>query len=334
MDLFRRQPGVPEHALLHHDGDHCGGKGQGTGHHQSPLSGDLTDTGSADAKARDLKIANEAFAEVRADIDREIETGVSPLQAAIAERGGKLLVEAPAGAVTTVHAAQQIPQRLWDLPMRGIIRVAILFVIVLGGMYSGVFTPTESAAIGALAAGVMLVAEMWREGAKAIWIAFQDALKETAGTTSMVFTIIVGSSVLSAFFVAAKVPQMLADGITSWGLNGHLTLAIMLATLLPLGMMLETISILVITVPLIYPVAMSFGFDGIWLAILFVKLIEIGMVTPPVGINCFVVAGTAGVKVDRVFAGVLPFVFLDLIMTAILFAFPILSTWLPSLIKF
>lgn len=288
----------------------------------------------ADAKARDLKIANEAFAEVRADIDREIETGVSPLQAAIAERGGKLLVEAPAGAVTTVHAAQQIPQRLWDLPMRGIIRVAILFVIVLGGMYSGVFTPTESAAIGALAAGVMLVAEMWREGAKAIWIAFQDALKETAGTTSMVFTIIVGSSVLSAFFVAAKVPQMLADGITSWGLNGHLTLAIMLATLLPLGMMLETISILVITVPLIYPVAMSFGFDGIWLAILFVKLIEIGMVTPPVGINCFVVAGTAGVKVDRVFAGVLPFVILDLIMTAILFAFPILSTWLPSLIKF
>lgn len=289
----------------------------------------------AKAKTRDLEMAAAALNEVRADIDLEINQGVSPLQAAVAERAGKPLIDADGNPITSVAASEPVPARLRDLPMRGILRVAMLFMIVLGGMYSGIFTPTESAAIGAIAAGLMLVAEMWREGPRAIWIAFTDALKETAGTTSMVFSIIVGSGILSAFFVAARVPQMLADGIVGWGLNPHLTVGLMLLTLLPLGMMLETISILVITVPLIYPVAVTeFGMDGIWLAVIFVKLIEIGMVTPPVGINCFVVAGTANVKVDRVFAGVLPFVIVDLTITAILFAFPILSTWLPSLIKF
>lgn len=225
-------------------------------------------------------------------------------------------------------------ERLRDLPMRGVIRVALLFFIVLGGMYSGIFTPTESAAVGALTAGVILIAEMWREGPKAIWLTTVDALKETAGTTSMVFAIIVGSSILSAFFVQARVPQMLTDGVLGWGLSPKLTLAILLASLLPLGMMLESISILVITVPLIYPVAMEFGFSGIWLAVIFVKLIEIGMITPPVGINCFVVAGTAGVKVDRVFAGVLPFVIIDILMTAFFFLAPGLILWLPDLVKF
>lgn len=226
------------------------------------------------------------------------------------------------------------PTRLRDLPMRGLIRVAILFFIVLGGMYSGLFTPTESAAIGALAAAVMLILEMWREGWKATLAAMTSALKETAGTTSMVFSIIVGSAVLSIFFVAAKVPQMLTTAVVDAGLNPHVTIGLLLLTLLPLGMALESISILVITVPLLYPVAMELGFDGIWIGILIVKLVEIGMVTPPVGIQCFVVAGTSGVKVSTIFRGVLPFVVVELIVVAILFAFPQIILWLPSLVAF
>ncbi len=221
---------------------------------------------------------------------------------------------------------------LRDLPLRGVVRVGILFFIVLGGMYSGIFTPTESAAIGALAAGLFLVIEMWRDGWTAMRDALTSALKETAGTTSMVFSIIVGSAVLSMFFIQAKVPQMLTDGVLDLGMNKYLTMGILLLTLIPLGMALESISILVITVPLLYPVATSLGFDGVWLAILIVKLIEIGMVTPPVGINCFVVSGTSGVKVDQIFRGVLPFVLIDIAMTALFFAVPALSLWLPSLI--
>lgn len=221
-----------------------------------------------------------------------------------------------------------------DLPMRGVVRVGLLFFIVLGGMYSGIFTPTESAAIGALAAAVMLVVERFRDGWKGIISALTGALKEAAGTTSMVFALIVGSALLSVFFVAARVPQLLTEAVLDIGMNRYLTMAMLLVLLIPLGMALESISILVITVPLLQPVAIALGFDGIWLAIMVVKLIEIGMVTPPVGINCFVVAGTTGVKVSTIFRGVLPFVIVDLIVTAILFAVPQLSLWLPSLVAF
>ncbi len=104
-----------------------------------------------------------------------------------------------------------------ELPMRGVVRVAILFFIVLGGMYSGIFTPTESAAMGALAAAVILVTEMYKEGWRATLGAITEALKETAGTTSMVFGIIVGSAVLSIFFVTARVPQMLTEAVLEAG---------------------------------------------------------------------------------------------------------------------
>ena len=242
------------------------------------------------------------------------------------------------GATTTKAVSQvQLSEskvRWRDLPMRGVVRIGILFFIVLGGMYSGVFTPTESAAVGALAAAVILVTEMYKEGWRATLKAIVEALKETAGTTSMVFAIIVGSAVLSTFFVAARVPQMLTEAVLNAGWNPYVTMGLMLLALLPLGMALESISILVITVPLLYPVAMSLGFEGIWLGILVVKLIEIGMVTPPVGINCFVVAGTTGIRVTEIFKGVIPFVGVEMVLVALLFAFPQLSLWLPSLVTF
>ncbi|RNL85313.1 TRAP transporter large permease [Halostreptopolyspora alba] len=224
------------------------------------------------------------------------------------------------------------PTRLRDLEWRGVVRVGILFLIVLGGIYTGFFTPTESAAMGALVAAVMLVLEYRREGAATLYGQFTAALKETAGTTSMVFAIVVGSAVLSTFFVTARLPQTVTAWVSSFEVSPHLTMAILLLMLLPLGMALESISILVISVPLLYPVAMSLGFDGVWLGILIVKLIEIGMVTPPVGINCFVVSGTSGVKAERIFRGVAPFVCIELIVVILLFAFPEIVLWLPSLI--
>lgn len=252
-------------------------------------------------------------------------------------RDGSSVTRTAAAAQVRVargERAEGAPQRLRDLPMRGLVYVVILFVVVLGGMYSGIVTPTESAALGAVAALIMLIIENVRGGLKQTWRAIIDALKETAGTTSMVFSIIVGSAILSLFFVAAKVPQMMKDIVVDAGLNPYVTLALLLLALIPLGMALESLSILFITVPLIAPVAEALGFDLIWVGILIVKLIEIGMVTPPVGISCFVVSGTSGVRVTDVFRGVLPFVLVDLAVIAILFAFPSITLFLPNLIQF
>ncbi|MEV4900153.1 TRAP transporter large permease [Citricoccus sp. NPDC055426] len=218
-----------------------------------------------------------------------------------------------------------------DLPYRGLVRLIILFIIIMGGIYSGLFTPTESAAIGALFAAFMLIFEFRKDGIRTMARQFIDALKETAQTTSMVFAIIVGSAVLSLFFIVARVPQTLAEALTGTDLPGWIVLAGLLALLIPMGMALESISILVITVPLIYPIAMDFGFDGVWLGILIVKLIEIGMVTPPVGINVFVVAGTSGLRSSDVFRGVWPFVLIEIVMIVVLFAVPDIVLWLPSL---
>ncbi|WP_422678043.1 TRAP transporter large permease subunit [Blastococcus brunescens] len=98
-------------------------------------------------------------------------------------------------------------------------------------------------------------------------------------------------------------------------------------------MALDSLSILVISVPLIYPVAISLGFNGVWLGVLFVKFIEVGLVTPPVGMNCFVVAATSKTRVEEIFRGVTPFVLIEFAVIAVLFAFPALSTWLPSLMQ-
>lgn len=257
--------------------------------------------------------------------------------AAAREAGSAAAEERAGGAVATAtrarSAAGTAPEpRLRDLPWRGVVYIAVLFAIVLGGMYSGVFTSTESAAIGALAAVVILVIENRREGVRGVLAHIKGALLDTGATTSMVFFIVVGSSILSAFFVAARVPESITTWVSSLGLPPQLAMALLLACLIPLGMVLESLSILVITVPILFPIATELGFEAVWLGIMIVKLIELGMVTPPVGINAFVVAGASGVRSETVFKGVLPLFLVDLAVTAVLFLFPAISLFLPSLV--
>ncbi|WP_300342885.1 TRAP transporter large permease [Nesterenkonia sp.] len=223
-------------------------------------------------------------------------------------------------------------ERLRDLPWRGLVYVGILFTIVLGGMYSGFFTATESAAFGALAAVIILLFELRGAGLRGIGAGIAGALRDTASTTAMVFFIVVGSGILSAFFVTARVPQLITDAVLSLNLPPMLVMALLLLALVPLGMVLESLSILVISVPLLLPLATEFGFDAVWLGILIVKLIEIGMVTPPVGINAFVVSGTTGVPSETVFRGILPFFAIDLLLIAVFFLWPDLILLLPGLV--
>src|SRR5699024_10329838 len=184
---------------------------------------------------------------------------------------------------TEINAAKLEKSPLGQLPWRGLVYIGLLFAIVLGGMYSGVFTATESAAFGAIAAVLILLFELRKEGAKGIWDGITNALQNTASTTAMVFFIVIGSGILSSFFIAARVPNMITEAVLSWNIAPSLAMLILLMSLVPLGMVLESLSLLMISVPLLLPVAVEFGFDPIWLGILIVKLIEIGMVTPPVG---------------------------------------------------
>src|SRR5690606_30915131 len=134
------------------------------------------------------------------------------------------------------------------------------------------------------------------------------------------------------FLVAARVPYHAAEFLTSLEVEPILIVVLILVATIPLGMFLDALSILVIIVPLTYPTLIGLGFDGVWYGVLLVKMIEISLLTPPVGLNAFVIASATGIKVERVFRGLLPFVVVELIIVAILVAFPDITLFLPSLV--
>lgn len=270
---------------------------------------------------------------------RQIRESQATLDTATRELAGssRLLQDngsATGGTATATAVREEAPSPLSRerLPWRGLFRVGVLFLVVMGGLYSGIVTATESAAIGALAALVMLLLELRRDGMRSLRVAIVDALKESAETTSMIFFVIVGSGVLSTFFIASRLPFTISEWVGSLDVAPVLIVLGFLLILIPMGMALESISILVIVVPLMHPVVTDLGFDGVWFGILVVKLIELGLVTPPVGMSCFVVAGTAGVPVERVFRGVLPLVLVDVAVIALLFLVPQITLWLPSMV--
>lgn len=232
----------------------------------------------------------------------------------------------------TTAVKQAYGRSVRNLPWRGLFRLGVIFLIILGGMFSGVFTSTESAAIAAFVALLILLWEFRRDGWNTMWFNVKGALLDTAQTTSMVFMILVGSSVFSTFLIAAHVPDTVTSWVAGLDIPPLLTIGLLLLLLLPLGTALDEISVLIITIPIIYPIAMELGFDGIWLGLMIVKLTAIGMVTPPVGMTCFVVSGTTGVPTETVFKGVLPLMLMDLVVSAVLFFVPAITLFLPSLV--
>lgn len=219
------------------------------------------------------------------------------------------------------------------LPWRGAVRLVVLFTIIVGGLYSGIVTATESAALGAVFALIMMLWELRQQPPRELLGKVRQSLQDAASTTSMIFAVLVGSLLFSLMLVASKVPDDITAYLTSLPLAPMAVVGILVLLLLPLGMALESISILAICVPLIHPVVTDFGFSGVWLGVLMVKAIEIGLVTPPVGISAFVVAGNSKASVEEVFRGVLPFLLLDIGLLALFFFNEDLVLWLPSLVR-
>lgn len=216
------------------------------------------------------------------------------------------------------------------IPWEAAFYIVLIFGVVVGGMYSGFFTVVESGAIGAVLTLSIIVLEAHRNRQSAVRL-IRDSLAESTSLMSMVFALLFGGGVLAMFFVSTRLPNELSAWATGLDIPPLLLVVVLLLILLPLGMFLEPMSIILILVPIYHPIVLALGFDGIWFAILFVRMIEVALITPPVGLNVFVITGVAkGVSVEQVFRGVIPFVLLDLLCVGIFIAFPQIITFLPE----
>jgi C4-dicarboxylate transporter, DctM subunit len=213
--------------------------------------------------------------------------------------------------------------------MRGVWGVALLFMVVMGGIYGGIFTATEGAGIGAFGA---LCFSLLRGGLN--WRTLLDALVESARTTAMLFAILTGALMFAEFVNYTSMPNDLKALVTSLNLSPIMVVAAICAIYVILGTAMEELSMILLTVPIFFPLIVHLGFDPIWFGILIVVVVEIGLISPPVGMNLFVLnALLPKVPTRQLFVGVLPFMVADVIRLAILIAFPAISLWLPSFMR-
>lgn len=201
-----------------------------------------------------------------------------------------------------------------------------VMVLSIGGIYIGAFTPVEASGIGA--ALVILLAFVTRSiSLRAFWVAVQDTLK----TSAMLFTIVIGANVLNPFFAVTRIPDVLGSGLQNLGLGAYGSLVVIILAYVVLGMFMDGLAMLVVTVPIVYPIMMSFGFDPIWFGVVVVIVIEMGMISPPVGMNVFVVRGVAGdVPLTTIFRGVFPFLLAMVVALALIIVFPQIALFLPN----
>ena len=218
---------------------------------------------------------------------------------------------------------------LLSLVYKGITSVIALFGLVMGGIYGGVFTVVEGAGIGAF--GAMLIALARRSLS---WRSLYGALVESARTTSMLFLILIGALMFAEFVNITSMPQDLKDFVTRLQISPILVVAVIMVIYVLLGTAMEELSMILLTVPVFFPLIVSLGLDPIWFGVLIVVVVEIGLISPPVGMNLFVLNTLLPqVQTRTIFFGVLPFFAADCLRLAILTAFPIISLYLPSLMR-
>ena len=228
---------------------------------------------------------------------------------------------APAGERSTW------PQR-WQA-LRGIWGVLLLVIVVLGGIYGGIFTATEGAGFGA--AGAFLFALARR---RLTWAILSEVLIESARTTAMLFTLLIAATLFANFVNFTSMPNDLKNLITQSGMSPTMIIVAMMGVYVVLGTVMEELTMVLLTIPLFFPIVTALGFDPVWFGVLIVMVVQIGLISPPVGMNMFVLnALLPGVGLGAIYRGCWPFVFVLVVMLALLVAFPQLSLWLPSLMK-
>ncbi|WP_428928991.1 TRAP transporter large permease [Marinibacterium sp. SX1] len=201
-----------------------------------------------------------------------------------------------------------------------------VIVVSIGGIYLGVFTPVEASGIGA---GLVIVIALVTGGLSRT--GFVKAMRETVRTSAMLYMIVIGANVLNPFLAITDIPLALSKMLTHLGLGPYGTLTAILLSYVVLGMFLDGLAMLVVTVPIYYPVILALGFDPIWFGVIAVIVIEMGMITPPVGLNVFVVRGVAGgVPLTTIFGGVLPFLLAMIITLLLIILIPGIALLIPN----
>jgi C4-dicarboxylate transporter, DctM subunit len=212
---------------------------------------------------------------------------------------------------------------------RGVWAVALLFIFVMGGIYGGLFTATEGAGMGAFFA---MIFALWRR--VLTWNALYQALVESARTTSMLFMILIGALMFAEFINITTMPNDLKDFVNRFQINPIMVVAAICIIYVLLGTAMEELSMILLTIPVFFPLIVHLGYDPIWFGVLIVVVVEIGLISPPVGMNLFVLKTLLpNVSQNTVFRGVMPFMLADCVRMALLISFPVISLYLPSLMK-
>lgn len=206
--------------------------------------------------------------------------------------------------------------------------VVLLAVMVSGGIYTGIFTVSEAASVGATVALLLAIFRRRLTVRK-----FLAALGDTAANTGMIFVMIIGASVFSYFATLSGLPSATVSWIQGLGLPPLLVLCCLMVFYLILGAIFDTIAAMVLTLPFVYPLVLGLGYDPVWWGVINIVVIELGMITPPIGINVFVLHGMArDLPLSTIFRGVVPFIFADVARLVVLILFPALSLWLPGVL--
>jgi tripartite ATP-independent transporter DctM subunit len=216
------------------------------------------------------------------------------------------------------------PERIKAI--RGVWAPVLLFVFVIGGLYGGLFTPTEAGGMGA--GGAFLIGVLRGRLSRAD---IRHSLLQATRTAAAVFTVLIGALLFGYFLTITQTPQKVTEFLTGLGVGRYGVLALIMLMYLVLGCLMDAMAMIILTVPIIFPVIKSLGFDPIWFGVIIVMTVELGLIHPPVGMNVFVIKSVVkDVKFSTIFVGVLPFILTDLIRLVILIAFPIIALYLPT----
>ena len=212
--------------------------------------------------------------------------------------------------------------------LKGTWAAGVLFLFVMGGIYKGVFTPTEDGSLGSFGVLVIVLATK-----KFRWTNLYKALSESLGITGMIFIMFIGAIAFTRFFSITRLPTMLAEFIAGLDLPRLVIMICILVFYIILGCVMNVLPVIILTLPVIFPTVMVLGYDPIWFGVIMVLIVQIGVITPPIGMNVFAISGVAkGVPLSTIFRGIMPFWIAMIVAIAILIAFPQIALFLPNLL--
>ncbi len=208
----------------------------------------------------------------------------------------------------------------------------LLFILVLGGIYVGIFAPTEAAGIGAVGSFLIILIR-----GRVTWQNLSGALTDACKVTCMIIVVFVGAKMMMSFLALTQLPFALSAFISGLTVNRYIIMAGILLMYLMLGCLMDPISMMLLTVPILFPTVVGLGFNGIWFGIIIARMLEIGLITPPLGLNAIIIREQAkeilNVPVSVVYRGIVPFLIADIVHVALLFAFPGIVLFLPSIMN-